>query len=97
MGFSIRFITAAIIAVIFAFAVAWPVALVVTPGLPLMFLGGYLQVALTKRYTDQRTKLIEDTAKVAVESIENVFTVANLGIEKRLLCKYNQLLKQPFR
>ena len=97
MGFSIRFITAAIIAVIFSFALAWPVALVATPGLPLMFLGGYLQVALTKRNTDQRTKLIEDTAKVAVETIENVFTVATLGIEKRLVNKYNQLLKQPFR
>ena len=62
-----------------------------------MLLGAYLQVMLTKRYTDRRNKLIEDTAKVAVESIENVFTVATLGIEKRLVDNYNQLLEQPFR
>ena len=62
-----------------------------------MLLGAYLQVMLTKRYTDRRNKLLEDTAKVAVESIENVFTVATLGIEKRLVDNYNQLLEHPFR
>ena len=62
-----------------------------------MLLGAYLQVMLTKRYTDHRNKLLEHSAKVAVESIENVFTVATLGIEKRLVDNYNQLLEHPFR
>ena len=63
----------------------------------MMFLGGYIQTTFTKRYAEHRNKLIEDSAKVAVESIENVFTVATLGIEKRLVNKYNQLLEHPFR
>ena len=94
MGLSIRSGSAVIAS---AIVLAWPIALVVTLTFPMMILGAYLQVSFTKRYADYRNKLIEDTAKVAVESIENVFTVATLGIEKRLVDKYNQLLEPPFR
>ena len=97
VGVSIKDAAAIVISVILTFILSWPSALILAPVFPLILLGGYLQVMSTKKYTDFRNKLIEDTAKVAVESIENVFTVATLGIEKRLVCKYNRLLEQPFR
>ena len=76
---------------------SWVVALVILPAFVLMTLGGYIQLVLTKRYTDQRNGLIEDSAKVAIEAIENVYTVATLGIETRLVRKYDNLLKLPFK
>ena len=85
-----------IASIVIAFIVSWAVALVVTPAFPSMFLGGFIQVILTKRYTDKRNKLIEDSAKVVIEAVENVYTVATLGIERRLVRKYDQLLKLPF-
>ena len=97
MGLSIRSGSAVIASAILSFVLAWPIALVVNLTFLLMIFGAYLQVTFTKRYADYKNKLIEDSAKVAVESIENVFTVATLGIENRLVNKYNQLLKQPFR
>ena len=97
VGLSLRSIASVVVTVILAFATVWPIALVVTPAFPMMFLAGYLQVILTKRYADKRNKLIEDSAKVAIEAVGNVYTVATLGIEKRLVRKYDQLLKQPFK
>ena len=85
-----------IASIVIAFIVSWAVALVVTPVFLLMFLGGFIQVIFTKRYTDKRNKLIEDSAKVAIEAVENVYTVATLGVERRLVRKYDQLLKLPF-
>ena len=97
MGLAIRGCAAIVISMISSFVLSWPIASIIAPAFPLMLLGAYLQVMLTKRYTDHTNKLIEDSAKVAVESIENVFTVATLGIEKRLVNKYKQLLEQPFK
>ena len=75
----------------------WVIGLIVILSYPLLLIGGYLQVIFTKRYSDKKNQLIEDSAKVAIESIENVYTVATLGIESRLVRKYNQLLEQPLR
>ena len=75
----------------------WVIGLIVILSYPLLLIGGYLQVIFTKRYSDKKNQLIEDSAKVAIESIENVYTVATLSIENRLARKYNQLLEQPFR
>ena len=97
MGLSIRSIASVVVTVILCFATVWALALVVTPTFPVMLLAGYLQVILTTRFADRKNILIENSAKVAIEAVGNVYTVATLGIEKRLLRKYDQLLKQPFK
>ena len=97
MGSSLRGISTVMATIIIAFILSWVIALVVIPAYLLLLIGGYLQVILTKTYADNKYKLIEDSAKVAIESIENVYTVATLGIESRLVRKYNQLLEQPLR
>ena len=97
VGHAFRSVIAVSVSVIIAFVMTWVVALVILPAFPLMILGGFLQLVLTKRYTDQRNGLIEDSAKVAIEAIENVYTVATLGIETRLVRKYDDLLELPFK
>ena len=83
--------------IVIGFIMSWVVALVILPAFVLMTLGGFIQLVLTKRYTDQRNALIEDSAIMAIEAIENVYTVATLGIETRLARKYDNLLKLPFK
>ena len=97
VGHAYKSTIAVLVSVIIAFIMSWVVALVILPAFPLMILGGFIQLVLTKRYTDQRNDLIEDSAKVAIEAIENVYTVATLGIETRLVRKYDNLLKLPFK
>ena len=97
VGHAFRSTIAVVVSILIAFIMSWVVALVVLPAFPLMILGGYIQLVLTKRYTDQRNGLIEDSAKVAIEAIENVYTVATLGIETRLARKYDDLLELPFK
>ena len=97
MGAALRAISSVMATTIIAFILSWAIALVVIPPYLLLLLGGYLQVILTKNYAGIKYKLIEDSAKVAIESIDNVYTVATLGIENRLVRKYNQLLEQPLR
>ena len=97
VGHVYKSIIAGFLSIIIAFVMTWVVALIILPAFPLMILGGFIQLVLTKRYTDQRNGLIEDSAKVAIEAIENVYTVATLGIETRLVRKYDDLLKLPFK
>ena len=98
MAIALGAISSVMASIIIAFILSWAIALVVIPpAYLLLFIGGYLQLILTKTYAGIKYKLIEDSAKVAIESIENVYTVATLGIEKRLVRKYNQLLEQPSR
>ena len=97
VGLSFRTIISVIVTVILDLAFVWPIALVVTPTFLVMLIGGYLEVILTTRYANKKNRLIEDSAKVAIEAVENVYTVATLGIESRLVRKYGQLLELPFR
>ncbi len=60
-----------------------------------MFIGAFLQVVLTKKYADKNKEGLEDTAKITIEFIENVPTVTTLGIEQRLVTKYEKLLEDP--
>ena len=97
VGYAYKTLAVIITCIIIAFVLIWVIGLIVLLSYPLLLIGGYLQVIFTKRYSDKKNQLIEDSAKVAIESIENVYTVATLGIENRLARKYNQLLEQPFR
>ena len=97
VGHAYRSIITVLVSIVIGFIMSWVVALVILPAFVLMTLGGFIQLVLTKRYTDQRNALIEDSAIMAIEAIENVYTVATLGIETRLARKYDNLLKLPFK
>ena len=76
MGSAIRSFATVFGAVIVTFATTWALTFLLLPAYFSMFIGAYLQVKLTKKYADSSKKLIEDSAKVTSESIDNVYTVA---------------------
>ena len=95
MGSSLRSFVTTIGVVILTFQITWVIALILLPAYVFMFIGALLQVVLAKKYADKSNRGIEETAQVTTESIENVLTVTTLGIEKRLVKKYEDLLIQP--
>ena len=64
---------------------------------PVLFLAAYLQVRLLSGRAQENKKRIEESGHTAVESIDNIDTVASLGIEHKFRSKYKNLLSGPFR
>ena len=63
---------------------------------PLLGAFTYLELRLLAGRTAKNKKKLEESGKTAVESIDNVRTVVSLGIEDKLVAKYNDLLQYPF-
>lgn len=97
MGSFIRSFITTIGVVILSLAISWVIGLVVLPAYVFMFIGAYLQVALTKKFADKSSRKIDDIAIITTEYIGNLSTVAMLSIEKRLIKKYGDLLIEPAR
>ena len=97
MGSALRSFVTTIGVLILSFQISWVIAFLLLPAYVFMFIGALLQVVLSKKYADKSNEGIEETAQVTTEYIDNVLTVTTLGIEKRLVRKYEALLEQPAR
>jgi ABC-type bacteriocin/lantibiotic exporter with double-glycine peptidase domain len=66
-------------------------------GFPVLFLAGYFQIRLLSGRAQENKKSIEESGRIAAESVDNIDTVANLGIERQFCSRYENLLSGPFR
>ena len=64
---------------------------------PVLAVAGYFQIRLLAGRSQKNKKRMEQSGQTAVESIDNIRTVAGLGVEPRFYTKYYDLLKGPFR
>ena len=80
-----------ITAITIAFASSWELTFVLVLCFPLLGAFAYLELRLLAGRTAKN-----ESGKTAVESIDNVRTVVSLGIEDKLVAKYNDLLQYPF-
>ena len=87
------FVTAIIIALI----ASWELTLVLMFVFPVLGSVSYLQLKFIAGRSAKNKKKQESSGQTAVESIENIRTVAGLGVEDRFFDKYVQLLKGPFK
>ena len=83
-------------AVLIAFTASWELTLILVLCFPVLGAFSFLQIRLLAGRTAKNKKKLEESGKTAVESIDNVRTVASLGIEENLVDKYNSLLQYPF-
>lgn len=62
-------------------------------------LGGfsYLQLRFIITQSEKNKKRMEESGQIAVESIENIRTVAGLGVEEKTFLRYSKKLEGPFR
>ena len=84
-------------AVVIAFEASWELTLVLMFCFPVLALSSYFQIRLLRGRAQKNKKRLEESGQTAVESIDNMRTVASLGAEQRLYDKYNSLLEGPFR
>ena len=64
---------------------------------PVIVSMAFLQLRFIGGRSGKNKKRQEASGQTAVESIENIRTVAGLGVEDRFFDKYAQLLKAPFK
>ena len=64
---------------------------------PVLGTVAFLQVKFIAGRSVKNKKRQEASGQTAVESIENIRTVAGLGVEDRFFDRYVRLLKAPFK
>ena len=87
----------AILALGIAFGYSWIITLVVLCTLPFMLVAGTLANKAVLSNAQSRKKDYEVAGKLAVDSVENVRTVASLTIEDNFFEKYKVEVKKPYR
>ena len=96
-GSVIQVVGGLIAALAVGFSSSWELTLVLMFGFPLLFLAGYIQIRLLSGRAQKNKKSIEGSGQIAAESVDNIDTVASLGIEPRFYSRYENLLSGPFR
>ncbi|KAJ8021877.1 Multidrug resistance protein 1 [Holothuria leucospilota] len=96
IGSSIQSVVTLVAAVVIAFVFGWKLALLVFAAVPLLAMSGAVQMKLLQGNKKRDSELLEDAGKIAAEGIENVRTVASLGLEGRLYRDYCEKLEMPF-
>ena len=89
--------TGLVLVLVIGFVYSWVLTLVVLGIVPLMMVAGVLQLKALSGYAANSKKTLENAGKVAVDSIENIRTVATLGIEESFFNKYKGLIRKPHR
>ena len=97
MGTILQTVFGFIAAVIIAFTASWELSLVVMFCFPVLAMVGFFQLRLLRGRSEKNKKSMEKAGEVAVESIDNIRTVAGLGVEERFYQSYTYQLKGPFR
>ncbi|KDN38193.1 P-loop containing nucleoside triphosphate hydrolase protein [Tilletiaria anomala UBC 951] len=67
--------------IVLAFAVSWKVAVVCLPPILLLFLSGYVNVAMLEKFEQRAQKPMDRAASYVSENIDSIKTVAALGRE----------------
>ncbi|CAF2579229.1 unnamed protein product [Rotaria sp. Silwood2] len=85
------------VGMILAFIYGWSLTLLMLAFVPFMIVAGFLQTYLMTGFANKDKKALEDAGKIAVETISNIRTVAQLTKEKHFGDEYCKLLEFPYR
>ena len=97
IGSLIETFVGAILALGIAFGYSWIISLVVLGTVPFLFVALILSTKAVLFNAESRKKNYEVAGRLAVDSIENVRTVASLTIENGFYIKYKTEVKKPYR
>lgn len=97
MGTVMQTIFGLIAALIIAFVASWELSFLMVTAFPILGTVAFFQIRLLAGRAKKNKKRLEKSGQTAVESIDNIRTVAGLGVEERFLRKYYDLLTGPFK
>lgn len=93
----LQIIFGAIAATIIAFVASWELSFLMIMLFPLAGSLSFLKIRLLAGRAQKNKQRLEHSGQTAVESIDNIRTVAGLGVEEKFYHRYCSLLKGPFR
>ncbi|XP_033108642.1 ATP-dependent translocase ABCB1-like [Anneissia japonica] len=97
VGTTVQALVTLLVALIMAFIYGWKLSLVVLSSVPLLMLGGMLEMQSFAGHQKQNDSLLEEASKTATESIENMRTVASLTLEKHMHETYSKYMMKPHK
>ena len=80
-----------------AFAFSWLVTLVLLAFVPVIFVSGAIRLKITLGHTNKIKKNLETAGKLAVDSINNIRTVASLVVEDKFCSLYSIEVTRIFK
>ena len=84
-------------AVVIAFEASWLLAIVLFVCFPFLASVSFLQIRFLRGRSIKNKELMVESGKTATEAIDNIRTVASLGVEDKFYNHYSELLKPPFK
>ena len=97
MSTLIETLTALILAIVIAFVYSWIMAFFMLAIVPVLIVGGVFQSQVLSRNIARNKKALENAGMVAVDSIENIRTVAALGVEDSFFLQYSSRIGVMYR
>lgn len=79
------------------FAFCWQLTLLIIGFLPFLMIGGFLQMKMLTGAAGKNKEALEVAGKIAIESVENIRTVASLTREDMFYIKFCEELETPYR
>ncbi|CAI8010328.1 ATP-dependent translocase ABCB1 [Geodia barretti] len=89
--------TALILALVIAFVYSWVMTLFMVAVIPFIIAGGVFQTAVLNKNIARNKKALENAGMVAFDSIENIRTVAALGVEGNFYQQYSARINVMYR
>ena len=86
-----------IAALIIAFIHNWQMTFVTLSALPILVIAGGLQMRALAGHASTNKEQMENAGQVAVEAIDNIRTVCQLGREETFWKKYHDCLDVPYK
>uniref|UniRef100_A0A1X7TB27 ABC transmembrane type-1 domain-containing protein n=1 Tax=Amphimedon queenslandica TaxID=400682 RepID=A0A1X7TB27_AMPQE len=97
LGTLIETFVGMVASIIIAFVYSWMLTLVLIGFVPVFIISGILEVKALTGHAGDNKKALEQAGKIAVDTIENMRTVASLGVEIKFYTAYNIEIKGPYK
>lgn len=93
----IETLTSLLLALVIAFVYSWVMTLFMIAIIPVLIIGGVIQSRVLISNAAKSKKGLENAGMVAVDSIENIRTVAALGVEENFYRQYSERTRIMYR
>ncbi len=88
-------VSAVVVGLVISFLGCWKLALVVLAMLPLMVFASIIHMKVMTGFDSESMKEFINAGTVATEAVDNINTIAPLGIQDEFLARYNENLVIP--
>jgi len=95
LGSVFEIIITIVVGFLIAFLNGWKLTLILMIAVPFLFIGTFLQMGANKNKNEEKRRVLENSTKVAVESLVNVKTVYALNLEDHFRQLYYEKLIEP--